>query len=72
MGVIAAREAVVGAGLMPETEALRSPLTHTKYRKAHTQYKSAGAKTAIAERITGTRDRDAAPALKAALPMGSD
>jgi hypothetical protein len=57
---------------MSKTEALRSPLMHPKYRKAHTQYKSAGAKIAIAERIMGTRDRDAAPALKAALPMGSD
>ncbi|MBW8305666.1 MAG: hypothetical protein K0M46_02190 [Thiobacillus sp.] len=57
---------------MSETEALRSPLMHTKYRKALTQYKSARAKTAITERIMGTRDRDAAPALRAALPMGPD
>jgi hypothetical protein len=41
---------------MPQIEALRSLLTQTKYRKAHTQYKSAGAKTAIAERIMGMRD----------------
>lgn len=52
---------------MPVTDALRRRLKQTKYRKAHTQYKSVGAETAIAERIMGARDWDADPTLKTAL-----
>jgi len=52
---------------MPETDALRRRLKQTKYRKAHTQYKSVGAETAIAERIMGARGWDANSALQTAL-----